>query len=1045
MASKRSRARGASKRPARPTPTEPVRPTADEFSLADAAVEESLLTGENAGLLEDYFGSESYAELRSLAHEAARRGRRGGPKVWILPGIMGSKIGRRQMMGLFEDVWWFDPIDIAAGRLADLALEPGAKAGDEKGFEALGVLLLGYLKLKLKLKIAGFDAEFHAFDWRKSLKQLGKELAAKLKAAGGERISLVAHSMGGLVSRSAMAQGATFQKLIMLGTPNHGSFAPVMAMRAAYPIVQKLGSLDLAHEPEWLAKNVFSTFPGLIEMFPSPKVWNELDLYDLDTWPADDLRPREEILAKVRAVQEMLPEEGEHLYLIAGVNQTTYVSLRKVADGGFEYLYSKEGDGTVPLAMCRLPAIAERTYYVEESHGSLPNNSTVARAVIDLLRDGKTEALPRTFTPAPDRAGPRAVSEASLRVDPFLEQRRASGGAVRLSQRERRHLLEEVASPVARTIPLPTTSGESTPVPAAGYSHRLEQVTVGRRRQHRLDVVLSLGSITEVDTRAIALGVFQDVAPGGAALALDQRLGGAIGELHQRRMLSGSVGEVFMMPTGRHPVSAELVAFVGLGPFDRFDGTVLETAAENILRTFVHTWVEDFATVVVGSGSGESPAAALRSLLVGFVRALLDADRDHHFRRVVICERNPERYEQIKAELYRLASTSLLEGVELTFDERRLPDPPAFGPVERGAARRKEDPAYLIVRQEAAREGGKRIEVRSSLLTAGGKATVVTGVRSVETAVLRREIQAVLDTGDADFAATGQALAVRLLDEAVLTLLPHQRDRHLVVLHDAPMSRIPWEALALGEGEGETVWYPAAEKGLSHRYAADNLSVAKWLEERRLGETLEVLLVVNPTRDLEGAEREGRRVRQLFGDKPGFRLRELVGDAATREAVLAEMGSGKYDAVHYAGHAFFDAANPGQSGLLCAGEVPLTGADLAGIGKLPALVFFNACESMRVRGRKREAKPRKEHLEESIGLAEAFLRGGVANLLGTYWPVGDDPATTFAESFYTDVVRGKTLGDAVTAARAKVRALDSNDWANYVLYGDADFVLKASR
>ena len=37
--------------------------------------------------------------------------------------------------------------------------------------------------------------------------------------------------------------------------------------------------------------------------------------------------------------------------------------------------------------------------------------------------------------------------------------------------------------------------------------------------------------------------------------------------------------------------------------------------------------------------------------------------------------------EEIKAELYRLASTSLLEGVEITFDERPLPAPP--GPLPR--------------------------------------------------------------------------------------------------------------------------------------------------------------------------------------------------------------------------------------------------------------------------------------------------------------------------------------------------------------------------
>jgi hypothetical protein len=35
----------------------------------------------------------------------------------------------------------------------------------------------------------------------------------------------------------------------------------------------------------------------------------------------------------------------------------------------------------------------------------------------------------------------------------------------------------------------------------------------------------------------------------------------------------------------------------------------------------------------------------------------------------------------------------------------------------------------------------------------------------------------------------------------------------------------------------------------------------------------------------------------------------------------------------------------GGAGLLCANEVVLTGTDLSGIGNLPSLVFFNACEA----------------------------------------------------------------------------------------------------
>src|SRR5690606_10985225 len=141
---------------------------------------------------------------------------------------------------LFDDVYWLDPIDIAAGRLTRLKLPSGAK------YKAVGVMLIAYLKLKLRLRRAGYNADFHAFDWRKSIPELGAELKALLDKERDD-VFLVAHSMGGLVARSAIAQGGKCRRLVMLGTPNFGSFAPFMAIRGTYPVVRKVGWLDRKH------------------------------------------------------------------------------------------------------------------------------------------------------------------------------------------------------------------------------------------------------------------------------------------------------------------------------------------------------------------------------------------------------------------------------------------------------------------------------------------------------------------------------------------------------------------------------------------------------------------------------------------------------------------------------------------------------------------------------------------------------------------------------------------------------------------------------
>jgi CHAT domain-containing protein len=167
----------------------------------------------------------------------------------------------------------------------------------------------------------------------------------------------------------------------------------------------------------------------------------------------------------------------------------------------------------------------------------------------------------------------------------------------------------------------------------------------------------------------------------------------------------------------------------------------------------------------------------------------------------------------------------------------------------------------------------------------------------------------------------------------------------------------------------------------------------------------------------------------------------LAGATATREALLREIGSGRHDVMHYAGHGYFDPADPGRSGLVCAGQEILRGSDLEQLGSLPTLVFFNACEAARVRRPRQSAPSRLFTFRRSTSVAEAFLAGGVANFLGTHWPVGDQAALVFSTCFYREMLDGATLGDCVLAARRRVLALDSIDWADYVLYGNFDVAL----
>jgi CHAT domain-containing protein len=92
-------------------------------------------------------------------------------------------------------------------------------------------------------------------------------------------------------------------------------------------------------------------------------------------------------------------------------------------------------------------------------------------------------------------------------------------------------------------------------------------------------------------------------------------------------------------------------------------------------------------------------------------------------------------------------------------------------------------------------------------------------------------------------------------------------------------------------------------------------------------------------------------------------------------------------------------------------------------------VVLNACQIGRARWR----------LTNIGGFPAAFLRRGAGAFVGTLWSVGDQPARTFTESFYTALVtNGRSLAEAALAGREAARKAQDATWLAYVVYGDPD-------
>ena len=201
-----------------------------------------------------------------------------------------------------------------------------------------------------------------------------------------------------------------------------------------------------------------------------------------------------------------------------------------------------------------------------------------------------------------------------------------------------------------------------------------------------------------------------------------------------------------------------------------------------------------------------------------------------------------------------------------------------------------------------------------------------------------------------------------------------------------------------------------------------------------------ILAIENPTADLAGTEDEIAALRQLEGERSGFKIEvELLDrDSATRARFSHLMATGNYDVVHFSGHAALDAAQPGESPMRFA-DGDLSADEILRIPwkQPPAFVFNSACESAQAVGGLRLVSPE----QRSNGLAGAFLTAGVQGYAGFFWPVTPGGAARFTGTFYDELFRRENVGLAFQEARrSAIRQLAAfGDLTGYsaVLFGDA--------
>ncbi|MFI4866221.1 MAG: esterase/lipase family protein [Steroidobacterales bacterium] len=395
----------------------------DRMCWPEAELERALVGGAHRRELAAYLGGYEYTTLAALARnsQAARRRRpaaRERLKIYLLPGILGSQLGRPRPAGQPPDLLWIDPSDIVQGRLTELRLPrvtSGAAPLQRRApLQPLGAIVYSYLALKLRLAAAGFEVVLYDYDWRGDLLASGRALADRLASDDAAQLALIGHSMGALLARAALARygnsaGAErITRVIGIGAPHGGSIAAVQALRSTSPIVGRLAAIDRLHDAETLTRLAFRGFMSLYQLLPAAST--TLDLYDPGIWPRAGARPDPALLRAARAFGGQLAAPDQRFFSIVGTGQRTVTGIERHGQQ-FRYQVSSAGDGTVASGCATLPGV--RSYSLRCEHSELPRSENVAAAVIDLLHRGRTRRLREGVIARPGRSS--YVTDAALR------------------------------------------------------------------------------------------------------------------------------------------------------------------------------------------------------------------------------------------------------------------------------------------------------------------------------------------------------------------------------------------------------------------------------------------------------------------------------------------------------------------------------------------------------------------------------------------------------------------------------------------------------
>lgn len=993
------------------------------------------------------------------------------PAVFVLPGILGSNLkvdGERLWLSLhfvnnFQRLKW-DPATAAS-------------------VQADGPVGVSYNDLRDQLALT-HDVIPFGFDWRRPMEDEAVRLAAMIDAALAARestqlpVRIVAHSMGGLLARTLrLVRPATWNRMmarsgarvLMLGTPNGGSFAPMQVMSGDDSFGDLLATVGCLFDDNQ-ARQLIAGMPGLLQL-QAALVDSELGLDQAENWQKladadsaalqtridehsvwhDDERqvaalkwgvPSQPILDQAVALRRQLDAQRDALgvdgdaariLLVVGRAAATPADVRTTARG-VEYVNTGDGDGRVTLANACLPGV--RTWQVDAAHGDLPATRSAFGAYVELLTTGTTAQLqPVAAASAVGAArGTNSANSANAAHGSATLGAAALGAPLTIG-RPARVARSGNWPRTPRDVIAPAQPGSST-IPATGL-RLIVRVFNGNLKFIRLPLML---------------GHYGSLKLTGSERVIDGLLDGALSESLRVGLYPVAIGTNQIYVNGRRnpddpfvlprPQAAIVIGLGEEGALRRAD--LCATVRQGVLAYAQRlgeakgggpTSFALAATLIGSSGSEMSEGTSAQAIALGVRQANQSLARVGW----------PQVGELHLVELFLDRATEALQALQvlrqaqardLLVDEVVIP---GVGGLARPPSASYRGSGYDFVSVQ--RNGdGDAAPIEFTLDTRRARSEVRGS--SIQSALVDQLVR----SGASDSTRnpqTGRSLFQLLVPPQIDPFLVSAES--IVLQLDSRTACYPWEMLEpphadlAGSDDGRP-W------GIRTRLLR-KLSTPDYRERPHDAGRDAVMLVIgaplcNPAKypPLPGAIAEATAVAKELGVIP--LIQQPAGVLVDR--LLAE----PYKVLHVAGHGDFvnlvDGSGSSRKlgGIVLSGDLMFGPREVQTMRSVPELVFVNCCYLGRIDNGGATATPlAAEQSTFAANVAEELIRIGVRCVVAAGWAVDDEPASAFAVQFYGSLLAGAPFAEAVSRARESIWRdyPASNTWAAYQCYGDPDW------